>query len=412
MNFGRLLRSLAPAAAALAAASGASSAELAWVPTWYASAEPSPAPTVMLKDQTIREVVRTTAGGRWVRIRLSNAYGTTPLHIAGASLALRDGGGKIRPGSSARLSFQGAKDVTVAPGAYVLSDPLAYEVPAQTDLAVSLYVSDPATTTTAHIVQRNAVYFAQGEATGEATLTPAAAPGTGQAWLWLDEVEVAGSKADRAVVAFGDSITDGVGPAADTDTTWPDVLYARLRAAGLERTAVINAGLGGNRLLHNGSWAPFGVAGLARFDRDVLAQPNVRAVIVLIGINDIGQPGQGAPLDEQVSAEDLEHGLAQLAERAHQKGLRIYVGTLTPFKVAIFPGYWSEPKDATREAVNRWILANAAKTFDGVVDLSRALEDPAAPDRMRPAYDSGDHLHPNAAGDRAIAEAIPLSWFR
>jgi lysophospholipase L1-like esterase len=410
MTIARRLRGVATALVALGAASSAGAGELAWIPTWYASPAPTPAATTVLKDQTIREIVRTTAGGRYVRIRLSNAYGSAPLHIGGASVALRDGGARIRAGASARLTFQGEKDVTVAPGAYVLSDPLAFDAPAQTDLAVSLYVSGPATASTGHLLQRNAVYFAPGDATDEIALAAGPAPATGQAWLWLDEVEVAGSDARQAVVAFGDSITDGAGPAADTDASWPDVLYARLRAAGLDRTAVVNAGIAGGRLLHDAAWAPFGVDALARFDRDVLAQPHVGAVIVLIGINDIGQPGQSAPADEQVSAQDVERGLSQLAERAHEKGIRVYVATLTPFKIATFPGYWTEQREATRKAVNRWILSS--KAFDGVVDLSRALEDPKAPDHMLPQYDSGDHLHPSAAGDRAIAGAIPLSWFR
>ena len=410
MNLGSLLRGLAPALVILGAASATSSAEPAWIPTWYASPAPTPSPAAVVKNETIREIVRTSAGGRSVRIRLSNAYGTLPLHIDGASLALRDGGSRIRAGSSARLEFQGAEGVTIAPGAYVLSDPLAYEVPAQTDLAISLYVQGSAAAATGHLIQRKAVYYAAGDATGETALTPQADPGTGQTGLWLEEVEVAGSKAAKAVVAFGDSITDGVGPAADTNETWPDVLYGRLRAAGLDRTAVVNAGIGGNRLLHNATWAPFGIAGMARFDSDVLAQPNVGAVIVLIGINDIGHPGQGAPLSEQVSTEELEHGLMQLAERAHEKGIRIYVGTLTPFAVTTIPNYYSDQKEQARQALNRRIASS--KAFDGVVDLSRALEDPAAPGHMRPEYDSGDHLHPSAAGDRAIAEAIPLGWFR
>jgi lysophospholipase L1-like esterase len=188
------------------------------------------------------------------------------------------------------------------------------------------------------------------------------------------------------------------------------VLYARLRDAKIERYSVANAGIGGDRLLHDGSWPPFGTAALARFDRDVLAQPNVKAVILLIGINDIGQVGAGAPAEEQVSAEDLERGLAQLAERAHERGIRVYAATLTPFKPTAFKGYYSDEKDVVRRAVNGWI--RQAKVFDGVADFDKALEDPSAPGQLRPAFDSVDHLHPSAAGDKAMAEAIPLDWFR
>jgi hypothetical protein len=238
MTTSNLFRAISLAAAlALAGASAGASAAWAagpkWVPTWSASPAPSRAAAV-LQNETVREIVHTTAGGREVRLRLSNAYGATPLRIDAVSLALRDADARIRPGSSVRVTFQGAGAVTVAPGGYVLSDPVAFEVPAQADLAVSLYVAGPAIATTAHDLQRDAVYFAQGDATGDATaaaaFTPVAAPATGSAWLWLDQVEVAGSDAQGAVVAFGDSITDGAGPAPGTHAAWPDVLYARLRA--------------------------------------------------------------------------------------------------------------------------------------------------------------------------------------
>ncbi len=400
------LAGLAAGSAALAAPAPA----LDWIPTWFASPTPADKP-VVLTDKTVRQVVHIAAGGRRLRIRLSNAYGQAPLHVDAVRLGLRAAADAVEPGSNRQVLFQGHGDVTIAPGAFVESDPVDLAVTPQAHLAISLHVAS-AQASTVHIVQRDAVYFADGDQTAAPSLTaPAtslAGSSTGQAILWLTEVEVAGSPAREAVAAFGDSITDGVGPAPGSDAGWPDVLAGRLLAAGA-KWSVFNAGIGGNRLLHGAVWPPFGAASLARFDADVLAQPNVKAVIVLIGVNDIGEPGQSAPAAEAVSAEAIEDGLTQLAERAHEKGLKIYAATLTPFKVSTIPGYYSPDKEAERQAVNAWI--RSAKAFDGVADFDKAMEDPATPGQMRAAYDSGDHLHPSAAGDRAMGEAVPLGWF-
>ena len=383
---------------------------LTWIPTWYASPESGWSVAGALKDQTLRQVVRTSVGGGWVRIRLSNAGGSAPLHLDKVEIALRTAGGLVNLASRKLLYFRGQRDVTIAPGADMFSDPALYDLPPQTDLAVSIYAKAPAAESTLHVVQRNAIYVMDGDVEGAAAEDDVTqAQPTGQAWIWLDEVEVAASPAKGVVVAFGDSITDGVGPPADTRTTWPEVLFQRFRDAGLN-LGVINAGIGGNRLLHPGTWGPFGAPGLARFDADVLDQRGVRAVIVLIGINDIGQVGQSAPAAESVTAEDIEAGLAQLAQRAHGRGLKVYVGTLTPFKVSIIKGYYSDDKELERQAVNAWIRTNTA--FDGVVDFDRAVSDPGRPGQILPLYDSSDHLHPSAAGDAALAAAIPLDWFR
>jgi len=397
-----LLALLAPAAPSAVAAP-------VWVPSWYASPEAADAPQRVLAHQTLRQIVRLSAGGDQLRIRLSNRFGDAPLRLDAVDVALRASGAAIRLGSSRAVTFQGHGDVTLAPGADVLSDPVALTVAPAAELAISVYAEGPATVSTVHGVQRNAVYAAEGNVAA-AEGFPLTLPQAGhwKPWAWLEAVEVAGSPAKGVVVAFGDSITDGVGPEPDLGATWPDLLGVRLRSAGLP-LSVVNAGIGGDRLLRNGPFGQYGDAGLARFDRDVLAQPQVRAVIVLIGLNDIGQVGHIVGLSDYETAEAVEDGLSQLAERAHEHGLKIFVATLTPFKGTIVPDYYSDPKEAEREAVNNWI--RASRQFDGVADFAAAVGDPADPARPLPAYASRDPLHPNAAGEAAMAAAIPLAWF-
>lgn len=379
-----------------------------WIPTWYASPAPSDKAAETVSDLTLRQIVHISAGGASVRIRLSNAYGKAPVTFDAAAVAQRADGAAIKAGSSRSLTFSGKASVTIPAGAYVLSDPVALDVAQGADLAVDLHVPGPVIPDTVHVIQRDAVYAAAGNVVGQTALTTFKPP-AGGLWLWLDEVEVSGGPAKSAVVAFGDSITDGYHQKPDANTAWPDVLAQRLAAAGTPM-GVINAGISGNRLLHDGQWPPFGAAGLARFDRDVLAQPNISSVIVLLGINDIGQVTKGAADPEFVSAEALEAGLTQLAERAHERGLRAYAATLTPFKATTIKNYYDDDKEAIRQAVNAWIRSQTV--FDGVVDFDKAIEDPAHPGQMRPEFDSGDHLHPGAAGEAAMAAAVPLEGVR
>ncbi len=404
------MRNLILAAAALlfAASAHAAPQSQTWVPTWYAPPEPVADAPILLSNTTVRQIVHTTAGGKILRLRLSNAFGATELHIDKAAVALRGDGSAIAPGTDTAVTFAGQAGATIPPGAFVLSDPVAFDVPEQGDLAVSYFVSGPAPVFTVHLQQRNAVYYAAGDVTDAETLTPVPSPSNNDWTPWLSQVEVAQSPETATVVAFGDSITDGAGPKADSNASWPDDLYGRFRDAGIP-LSLTNAAISGNRLLHNGQWAPFGSDGLARFDADVLAQPNVRAVIVLIGINDIGHPGAGSPMSETTPPEEMEAGLSQLAMRAHEHGLKIYIGTLTPFRDTVFKGYYSDDKETQRQAVNAWIRHNGV--FDGYADFDKALDDPANPGHLRPDFDSGDHLHPSAAGDTAIADAIPLGWF-
>lgn len=378
-----------------------------WIPTWYASPEPTDK-TAVVHDLTLRQTVRVSAGGNSVRLRLSNAYGKAPLRIDAVTIARRTTGSAIDPAAMASILFNGQPGATIAPGAWVLSDPVSLTVPANSDLAVSLYAAAPTPVTTLHDMQRGALYAAPGDLTHASALpeTPIDL-GIGDAMPWLAEVEVADSAATGAVIAFGDSITDGYGIDPDSGGTWPQVLSARFAAAGIP-LSVVNAGISGNRLLHHGQWITFGEDGLARFDRDVIAQPNARAVIVLLGINDLGHDrGPGSP--EFVTAAGVIDGLDQLAERAHERGLKIYAVTLLPFIGTVFDGFYSEEKEQRRQAINAWM--RGTQTFDGVFDLDKVMEDPAAPGHLRPEFDVGDHLHPNLAGARMIADSIPLDAF-
>jgi len=407
------------------AQSGPWSAEQ-WVGTWGAAPAGPPlvAQTQSFSNQTLRLIVHTSIGGPRVRIRISNELGTTPLRIGEAHVARRQAGAAIVDGSDRPLTFSGMRSIVIPPGAPVLSDPVDLDVPALSDLAVSLHLPDTVQATTIHgsAFQTNYVSL-PGNFTNAATLPTER---TITSWPFLTEVDV-NTPANAAIVALGDSITDGSNTTIDTNRRWPDLLALRLQTtrelvsapngiatllAPNARLGVVNRGIGGNRLLRDPGEQPlFGRAALARFDRDVLATAGVRYLIVLIGINDIGHPGTGTiPASEAVTAQDLIAGYRQLIARAHAKGIAIYGATLTPFEGTVFPGYYTLEKEQVRQAVNNWI--RSGDEFDGVIDFERAVRDPAHPTRMLPAYDSGDHLHPNDLGMQAMANAIPLDLFR
>jgi len=409
MGFARACLTTALMVAALAApAAYAATPAVTWLPAWYASPEPAGGEGAEIHDTTLRQIVRVTADGREVRLRLSNAYGAEPLHLDDVRVARRDTGSRIDPATDREVTFSGKSGVTIAPGAYALSDPVALDVAEDSALAVSIYVHEPVKMTTVHDIQRDALYAAPGDQTATAALPETKADiGLGSAFPWLSEVEVSGGHDTATLITFGDSITDGYGIDPDRGGTWPEGLSRRLHAANIP-LSVENAGLSGNRLWHNGQSARFGDAALARFDRDVLAQPNAAAVIVLIGINDLGHAGAaGSP--EFESAEDMIVGLSQLAARAHERGLRVYIATLTPFVGTVFTNYYSDEKETRRQAINTWIRAQAV--FDGVIDFDKATDDPSAPGHLLAAFDHGDHLHPNSAGAAAMADSIPLCLF-
>jgi lysophospholipase L1-like esterase len=393
----------------------------AWTGTWSTAvtgAATPPIPATVFENQTVRQIVHVSIAGRSLRVRLSNEYGTQPLVIGEARLARRAAGAQTVPGTDRRLTFGGRSAFTVPPGAPALSDPVSLPVPALSDLVVSIYLPERTPAATVHGSAFQTNYVAAGNLTRSPDLPGAT---TTTAWHFLSGISVATAARAAAVVTLGDSITDGAITTVDANHRWPDYLARRLQdRAALRHLGVLNKGIGGNRLLHDGNTLAdgtfagigplFGDSALNRFDRDVLAQPGARYVIVLLGINDIGQPGSLSPASEAVTVDELIFGYRQLIARAHERGLLIFGATVTPFRDTVIPGYYTEANEAKRLAVNRWI--RTAGEYDGVIDFDRAVRDPAQPDRMLPQYDSGDHLHPNDAGMQAMAEAIPLRLFR
>lgn len=387
-----------------------------WIATWAASpapqlpdAEQMRAAKLEFENQTLREVVHVSLGGGEVRVRLSNAYGNQPVELAAVHIALAGQKSQVTAGSDRALTFSGRTSVMIPANALVLSDPVKLDVPAESNVAISIFIPKAASGAGIHYAAQQTSYIASGDVTGAAALPDDAATIT--SWVYLTGVDVLAPESVSTIVAFGDSITDGSHSTVDANHRWPNILAARLLAQRRRKQlAVVDSGIGGNRILHDGhSNVRFGVNALARFERDVLAQPGAKYVIVLEGINDLGHAGQSAPASETVSAEDLIVGLKQMIARAHERGLKIFGATLTPFEGAA-NGYFTPEKEVKRKAVNEWI--RTGKGFDGFVDFDKAARDPAHPDRFLASYDSGDHLHPGDAGYKAMGEAIDLSLFK
>jgi lysophospholipase L1-like esterase len=359
-------------------------------------------------NETIREIVHTSIASRTARIRLSNAYGKEPVAIGAVHVAVRGHGAEIVPNSDRAVTFSGRSSAMIPTDAPLLSDPVKLDVPPGGEIAISIFLPKSTIGAGIHYSAQQTSYIAPGNKTAAKTFPTGK---TITSWVFLTGVDVSAPESASTVVAFGDSITDGAHSTVDANHRWPDFLARRLlaRRDGKE-IGVLDAGIGGNRILHDASGnVRFGVNALARFDRDVLAQPGVKYVIVLEGINDLGHPGSSAPASETVSAEDLIAGLKQMIARAHERGLKIFGATLTPFAGA-HPGYFTPEKEVKRKAVNEWIRTSHA--FDGVIDFEKAIRDPKNPDHMLPVYDGGDHLHPGDAGYQAMSEAIDLSLFK
>jgi lysophospholipase L1-like esterase len=364
---------------------------------------PAPAPRMMVpNNQTLRQIVRATLGGDRVRVTLSNVFSAAPLTIGAAHIALRAKDAAIAAGTDRVLTFSGVATTTIPAGAVIVSDPVALAVPAFADLAIDLYLPNDVEgqSMTVHRAALQTSYLSTGNRAGEADW-PDAAKIT--SWYYLQAVEVAAPERTPVVVAVGDSITDGSGSTSDTNNRWPDHLARRLAEQHKgAKVALLNAGIGGNRVLSEGT-PEAGINILARFDRDVLMQSGVTHVVVMEGINDIGNARENA----KPTAEELIAAQKQLIERAHNRGLKILGGTLTPFEGA---AYYTVVGEAKRQAVNEWI--RTGKGYDGVIDFDAAVRDPAQPKRFVPEYDRGDHLHPSDAGYRAMANAIQLGLFK
>jgi len=355
----------------------------------------------MLSGVTLREIAHISVGGAQVRIRFTNEFGLDPLTISDAHAALSAGGGAIQPGSDHAITFGGASTVNVPPGAAIFSDPVALQVAPLSDVAVSFYLPPQimrAETYHGFADQEN--FVSMGDNSAAENLPQ---PTTIVSWYFFDGIDVPAVAGSRSIVALGDSITDGAHSTLGANHRWPDFLAARLQAdPNLKNIGVLNVGIGGNRVLNEST----GPSALSRVDRDVLAQSGVRYVIVLESINDIGRLSHFQTPWDDITAEQLEWGLKQIADDAHEHGIKAIGATLTPYGGA---GYGSEKGEQVRQAVNNWIRTSG--TFDAVVDFDKITQDPANPNRFNPAYDSGDHLHPKDAGYQAMGSGIDLSLF-
>jgi lysophospholipase L1-like esterase len=375
---------------------------MCWVGTWTTS--PAPLAGHAFANQTLRMIAHASIGGENVRVRLSNAFGTRPIDICAARIALRAFGSAINPETDRQLTFGGESFVRIAAGSLAVSDPVSLDLPPLADVAVSFHVPgeiDEVFGITGHGTAKQTNFVSVTGNHSSATELPIER--TIESLFFLSGIEVEAPPGTRGLVAFGDSLTDANISTPDTNSRWPDQVARRLMARdGRCRVGIMNQGIGGNRLLHDLT----GDSGLKRFDSDVLAQPGVSHVIVLLGVNDL-RNRRGDPAEVITSAQ-LIAGYRQLCLRAHSRGLKIYGATILPYENETFlPGAWSPEREEKRQAINAWIRTGGA--FDAVIDLDRALCNPDYPSRLLPEYDCGDHLHPSDLGYCRIGDAIDLA---
>jgi lysophospholipase L1-like esterase len=386
-----------------------------WVSAWTTSlflSTPMPgfAAEPPITDKTIRVVTRPTIGGKQLRVRLSNEFGTAPLTIAAAHIALTDQDSKIQPATDQVLTFGGSPKITIPAGAPAFSDPVEIAVRPFAEVSISLYVPGTSATVGSHPQSLHDSYFAgPGDMTSMQDLPN---PETKRPVYFVSGIDMWASYSASTTIAFGDSITEGAGQKSGQYIDYPDQLAKRLAAQGVTTIAVVNQGIGGNRILHDVT----GPSALSRFDRDVLSLPGATNLIVLLGINDIGFPRvrmpaaktaeakEGPFASQAVSADEMIVGLRQIIGRARAHGIKVFGATLTPFEGT---NVYDESGEAIRQAVNKWIRSTDA--FDAIIDFDKAICDPEHPTKVRQEYDSGDHIHPSAAGYKAMADLIPLS---
>ncbi|MEH0972483.1 SGNH/GDSL hydrolase family protein [Micromonospora sp. CPCC 205546] len=406
---------------AMVASAGPSDSEAShrrtvWAGSWAAAVTRGNATGLTnngLNDQSVRMVVRTTVGGERLRVRLSNSHGEQAVRVGRATVAkpntaTPDDLSDIDPSTLRTLTFGGATSATMNRGAELVSDPVALPVGDQQDLVLTVHFPTPTGPVTFHGQSRQTNFIGATDLTSAAggagfTIRPNCC------WFFLSGVDVQRRHSPGSVVVFGDSIADGNGSTVNANKRWPDLLADRLVDArpDVRTPGVLNLSLAGNRLNHEGpepgaggfpGYHELGPNALARLDEDVFAQTDARTVITHLGINDIWMSGDSA---EQVIA-----SLRQVNQQVKARGLRSLVSTLTPYEGHGNPGVWTPEKEATRQAVNAWL--RGSDEFDGLLDFDRVLRDPAQPSRLLPAYDSGDHIHPNDAGNQALADAVPL----
>jgi lysophospholipase L1-like esterase len=404
-----------------------------WIGTWAAAPQPaSKAGFKTYHNQTLRLIVHTSAGGKKVRIRISNIFGEEPLLIRSAHIGRRSSGADVDPNSDRPLMFKGQRSAMVSARSMVVSDPVDLEVAPLSDIAISLFFPNATQATTVHSLALQTNYVSPEEGDFTATVKFPVAK-TIASWPFLTGVDIAASPRGATIVAFGSSTIDGDGSTKDTNHRWPDILAERLQKNGHSEVGVLNEGIIGNRLLSDsqsprqtGGPAPLGAvyeqlgpllgsAGLARFKRDVLAQPDVKCVILNLGVNDILFPGSFISASQSVTSKALISGNRQLISRAHRLRIRTIGATIPPFEHALFRDPFSDhlytpEKDKVRQELNEWIRNSGE--FDAVVDLDKVVRDPSHPAQLLPAYDSGDHLHVNDAGNAAQANAFPHGLFK
>lgn len=358
-----------------------------------------PTPTVQtFNNQTVRHVLRLSLGGDAIRIKVSNLFGKTPITFSNLRVARSSGESNIDVGSDRPVTFNGQSSVILAAGAEMLSDEIPLAVAPLSNIAVSLYFATPTPVAAVHALGRQIAYIGAGDQSSAPSI-PAGVADQRQSYYGLTAVEANSSQPAKVIVAFGDSITDGFNSTVGAAKRYPNQLDDRLKAAGMARTGVVNSGISGNRWLNDF----FGPNGNSRFDRDVLNVTGVTHTIILLGINDIGFSAALAP-QQAVTVEQITNSMAAAVAKAKAKGIKVYLGTLLPFKGA---GYYTAEGEAKRQAVNTFIRNN--REIDGVIDFDRVMQSQADPLALNPAYDSGDHLHPNDAGYGAMAAAVDLA---